>query len=174
MRKAVPLVMDQISIESLRTFAASHNELAFAHLCTAALRSRTRQLRPVAQSVHLCHPCHRHHAPRRRHHTRGEVLAVALDPLMTSGSILPKAGWPTNDLFKVMMWAGDDAGLERAARCICCCDEHTCENCPARRWYGCRGQGSELLTALEIEGWFRSYSRTRGFTREQFFGEKTA
>jgi hypothetical protein len=79
----------------------------------------------------------------------------------------------TDDLLKKMMWAGDDAGLARPARCVCCCDEHTYDDCPARRWYGCRGQGSELLTVLEIEGWFRAYSRTRGFTREQFFEEGT-
>lgn len=41
--------------------------------------------------------------------------------------------------------------------------------CPAYAWGGCRGQGSDDPWNDEEE-WFAFYERTRGFTREQFFG----
>ena len=76
---------------------------------------------------------------------------------------------PIDAALKRLMWAGDTDSLNRIAKCVCCCDEHTYDGCPARNWHGCRGQSSLSLT--EIESWFRSYARARGFTREQFFGE---
>ncbi len=79
---------------------------------------------------------------------------------------------PSDGLLKKLMWAGDTDALHRIARCICCCDEHTAEGCPARRWHGCLGQ--QALTSAEVEAWFRSYERVRGFTRAQFFGEAEA
>lgn len=79
-----------------------------------------------------------------------------------------------DELLKKLMWAGNTDALNRIARCVCCCHEHTFEACPARRWYGCHGQfGNEQLTSAEVEAWFQSYARTRGFTRAQFFGEST-
>lgn len=65
------------------------------------------------------------------------------------------------------MWAGDVERLHEIARCVCCCAEHTFESCPARQWYGCRGQ---TFHYEDRESWFRHYERFHGFTREQFDG----
>lgn len=75
----------------------------------------------------------------------------------------------TDGELRKLMWAGDELSLNRIAGCTCCCDEHTYERCPARQWHGCRGQNS-VLTVAEIEAWFQTYARVRGFTRAQFFG----
>ncbi len=41
------------------------------------------------------------------------------------------------------IWSGDTYRLHELAPCHCCCEEHTFSDCPARAWYGCRGQWSE-------------------------------
>ena len=41
---------DHAAIESLRTFAAAHNELAFAHLCTAALQGEEWAIERITDS----------------------------------------------------------------------------------------------------------------------------
>lgn len=66
------------------------------------------------------------------------------------------------------IWAGDVDRLQEIARCICCCDEHTFEHCPARAWYGCRGQNS--MTRDDQESWIRHYEQNHGMTRDEFFG----
>ncbi len=66
------------------------------------------------------------------------------------------------------MWRRDIAELCRRARCSCCCEEHTSESCPARAWYGCRGQGND--TCAEQESWFRHYRDHHGMTEGQFYG----
>jgi hypothetical protein len=67
----------------------------------------------------------------------------------------------------VAVWAGDVDLLHEIAPCRCCCWEHTFQGCPARAWFGCRGQGN---TPEDPESWFRHYQKYRGFTREMFFG----
>ncbi len=42
-----------------------------------------------------------------------------------------------------LMWNGDADTLYDRWPCRCCCDEHTMRECPARLWYGCRGQGTD-------------------------------
>ena len=56
------------------------------------------------------------------------------------------------------MWAGDVDRLQELAGCICCCDEHTFEHCPARQWDGCRGQGAPTHRDMEI--WAAHYGMT--------------
>lgn len=68
------------------------------------------------------------------------------------------------------IWAGDVDRLQELAGCGCCCDEHTFEDCPARAWGGCRGQGT--MTRAEREEWVRHYERAHRMTRDQFFGLK--
>jgi hypothetical protein len=69
------------------------------------------------------------------------------------------------------IWRGDDHFLFRALPCKCCCDEHTFGDCPARRWYGCRGQSSvNDLSSAEVEAWVAHYGRHHGMSRDQFFG----
>ena len=58
------------------------------------------------------------------------------------------------------IWAGDVDTLQRLAPCGCCCSEHTFEQCPARAWGGCRGQGS--MTRAEEESWARHYREHHG------------
>ena len=65
------------------------------------------------------------------------------------------------------IWDGDVDLLRERAPCICCCDEHTFEHCPARQWEGCRGQGTP--TRFDIDEWARHY----GMTREEFLGWKS-
>jgi hypothetical protein len=69
------------------------------------------------------------------------------------------------------MWRGDEDWLRRYLRCQCCCHEHSYDGCPARRWHGCLGQGSERLTRVDVEAWFAHYARRRGMTRAEFFPE---
>ena len=57
------------------------------------------------------------------------------------------------------IWDGDTDTLFGRARCICCCAEHTFENCPARLWNGCRGQ--DTPTTKDIEGWADLYGMTK-------------
>lgn len=64
---------------------------------------------------------------------------------------------------KKAMWEGDLDTLDKIAGCVCCCDEHTFEHCPARAWGGCRGQ--DTLTKDDIEAWARHY----GMTVEEFY-----
>lgn len=66
------------------------------------------------------------------------------------------------------MWAGDIEKLEELAHCVCCCDEHTFESCPARLWHGCRGQGS--MTTAEEKSWAAHYRTNHGMTEDQFYG----
>lgn len=65
------------------------------------------------------------------------------------------------------VWAGDIDQLDALAGCICCCDEHTFEGCPARLWHGCRGQGA--MTRAEEEAWAEHYRKFHGMPREEFF-----
>ncbi len=65
------------------------------------------------------------------------------------------------------MWEGDVNKLDELAPCGCCCHEHTFENCPARDWYGCRGQGT--MTRADEDSWARHYETAHGMTREEFF-----
>ena len=66
------------------------------------------------------------------------------------------------------MWAGDTDWLNEHFGCVCCCDEHTFESCPARRWNGCRGNGED--SQAEYESWKRHYMKLHGMTEEQFEG----
>jgi hypothetical protein len=66
------------------------------------------------------------------------------------------------------MWAGDMDTLYSVADCICCCDEHTYENCPAREWFGCRGQNT--MTRKDEKKWAVHYFTHHGMTDAQFFG----
>ena len=66
------------------------------------------------------------------------------------------------------MWAGDIDLLNEVARCICCCDEHTFENCPARTWFGCRGQAT--TERADQETWARHYQKFHGMTEREFYG----
>jgi len=65
------------------------------------------------------------------------------------------------------LWAGDVDTLDRLAPCRCCCHQHTFESCPARAWFGCRGQF--IMTRAEEESWARHYGVAHGMSREQFF-----
>ncbi len=65
---------------------------------------------------------------------------------------------------EALLWAGDENALHRALPCICCCDEHTFERCPARLWEGCRGQGTP--THADLKAWARHY----GMTLSEFYG----
>lgn len=62
------------------------------------------------------------------------------------------------------IWDGDVDTLSERAGCVCCCDVHTFESCPARAWYGCRGQHTP--TQADLDEWVRHY----GMTRDEFFG----
>lgn len=66
------------------------------------------------------------------------------------------------------IWEGDLDTLQELAPCRCCCAEHTFEHCPARAWFGCRGQGS--MTSADVDSWARHYQQHHGMTRDQFFG----
>lgn len=66
------------------------------------------------------------------------------------------------------MWENDIDTLDRIARCECCCGDHTFESCYARLWGACRGQGS--LTRADITKWEEHYAKTRGMTRDEFYG----
>jgi hypothetical protein len=52
--------------------------------------------------------------------------------------------------------------------CICCCVAHTFEKCPAREWFGCRGQYTDEIESAEQSSWERVYA-ARGMTREEFY-----
>jgi hypothetical protein len=58
------------------------------------------------------------------------------------------------------IWAGDVDTLCRLAPCECCCGDHTFEQCAARVWGGCRGQGS--MTRADEESWARHYREHHG------------
>lgn len=65
------------------------------------------------------------------------------------------------------MWDGDSDLLDELAHCRCCCYEHTFGNCPARLWFGCRGQGN---LEEEYDGWKEHYMKFHGMTAAQFDG----
>ncbi len=67
---------------------------------------------------------------------------------------------PADKRLRDAMWAGDTDRCHELAHCICCCDEHTFEGCPARAWGGCRGQGS--MTRADEESWARHYRDHHG------------
>lgn len=58
-------------------------------------------------------------------------------------------------LVDLALWAGNHDALSCLAHCGCCCAEHTFESCPARVWYGCRGQYT--MTRRDIEAWAQHY-----------------
>lgn len=71
------------------------------------------------------------------------------------------------------MWAGDVELLDKLARCVCCCHEHTFTDCPAREWNGCRSglaPGETLEESLGERGWVEHYAKHHGMTEAQFFG----
>lgn len=74
--------------------------------------------------------------------------------------------WLADELENAV-WAGDVGRLQELAGCGCCCDEHTFEDCPARVWGGCRGQGT--MTRADRELWAEHYERFHGMSREAFF-----
>lgn len=45
--------IDTAAIESLRTFALAHNEIEFAHLCTAALNDEAWAVEKVTEALDL-------------------------------------------------------------------------------------------------------------------------
>lgn len=65
---------------------------------------------------------------------------------------------------EVAIWDGDMDALHERAGCRCCCSEHTFDQCPARLWGGCRGQGAP--TRDDLEEWARHY----GVTLYEFLG----
>lgn len=67
------------------------------------------------------------------------------------------------------IWDGDTDRLDTLAGCVCCCEDHTFDHCPARMWGGCRGQGA--MTADDYQAWEDHYARHHGLTRAQFYGE---
>ena len=75
-----------------------------------------------------------------------------------------------NETLKAAIWAGDLDRLHELAPCRCCCDEHTFEDCPARAWFGCRGQYT--MTRAERESWQRHYETFHGMTEAKFYGWK--
>jgi hypothetical protein len=84
-------------------------------------------------------------------------IDVLIHPAMTDAEL--------EEAFEQAMWDGDVELLDRLAPCGCCCHEHTFDDCPARRWHGCRGSGY-----IDVESWVRHYAQHHGMTREQFFG----
>ena len=66
------------------------------------------------------------------------------------------------------LWAGDIGRLDELAPCRCCCHEHTFEDCPARFWYGCRGQYT--MPRAEELSWEAHYARFHGLSRHEFHG----
>lgn len=66
------------------------------------------------------------------------------------------------------LWAGDVDRLHDLAPCRCCCHEHTFEDCPARLWYGCRGQYT--MTRAEEYAWADHYLKFHGMSESEFFG----
>jgi hypothetical protein len=56
--------------------------------------------------------------------------------------------------------------IESGDVCTCCCEDHTSGTCPARKWNGCRGQGSEDVDAW---GWAEHYAKLRGISPDEFF-----
>lgn len=73
-----------------------------------------------------------------------------------------------NPELQAAMWAGDINELDRLAGCICCCDEHTFEHCPARVWEGCRG--TYTMTRAEVAEWQAHYAKWHGLSADQFHG----
>lgn len=71
----------------------------------------------------------------------------------------------SDEQLSLAIWAGDQDRLFRYLPCTCCCDEHTAAACPARRWSGCRGQGT-LDPIDDAEAWAAYY----GMPRWEFFG----
>ena len=65
------------------------------------------------------------------------------------------------------LWEGDIDKLSELAGCVCCCADHTFENCPARIWFGCRGQYT-MTRAEELE-WAEFYAKHHGLSQDQFF-----
>lgn len=65
------------------------------------------------------------------------------------------------------LWSGDMDRVHEIAGCICCCFDHTFDNCPARPWGGCRGQGQ--VTKAERDEWADHYAEHHEMTRDQFF-----
>ena len=59
----------------------------------------------------------------------------------------------TDEEIRAAMFSGNVDVLERNLRCTCCCNEHTFESCPARRWNGCRGSAQ----SQESDTWKRAF-----------------
>lgn len=74
----------------------------------------------------------------------------------------------TQEEITAAMWAEDVERLQREAGCICCCEDHTFEHCPARAWFGCRGNGATPYE--DAESWAAHYARYHGMSWDQFFG----
>lgn len=67
------------------------------------------------------------------------------------------------------MWSGDRDRLSEIAACQCCCLDHTFGGCPARLWFGCRGQGS--ASRAEILSWEEHYARFHGMDSAVFYND---
>jgi hypothetical protein len=65
------------------------------------------------------------------------------------------------------IWRGDIDMLGELAGCRCCCYDHTFEDCPARVWSGCYGQGN--TPRADRESWQRHYMQHHGMTERQFY-----
>lgn len=59
----------------------------------------------------------------------------------------------TDEEIRAAMFSGNVGVLQRKLPCRCCCNEHTFENCPARRWNGCRGSTS----SENYDDWKRAF-----------------
>lgn len=60
----------------------------------------------------------------------------------------------TDEEIRAAMFSGNVGVLQRKLPCKCCCAEHTSENCPARRWNGCRGSATETE---DYDEWKRAF-----------------
>lgn len=65
------------------------------------------------------------------------------------------------------MWRGDTDRLHELAPCVCCCEEHTFEGCPARAWFGCRG--NDVMLRADADAWAEHYRVHHGMPQEEFF-----
>lgn len=97
-------------------------------------------------------------------HTVRQPMSLAST---THGSCAKRLIVADREALEAAIWAGDTDALNQLAPCKCCCAEHTFFNCPARAWYGCRGQTAEVV---DEDAWAAFYRRTRGMSEDTFFG----
>lgn len=80
--------IDAADIEALRSFAAEHNEIQFAHLCTAALQGEEWAIDRVGDALRTIRETFGGHGHPRASVVRGAQLAVirATDTTRLDGS----------------------------------------------------------------------------------------